>query len=164
MVHSALKQLFFESSWEDIDYLVVDLPPGTGDAHLTLLQSVVVDGVVIVSTPQEVALIDARKALDMFTQQQIGIPVLGFIENMAYFSPPDMPEKRYYLFGKDGCKKLAEQNGVELLGQIPIVENIREAGDIGKPSAIADNTIESNAFKAAAENVIIKLKSLNIKS
>ena len=154
MVHSALKQLFFESTWEDIDYLVVDLPPGTGDAHLTLLQTVVVDGVVIVSTPQEVALIDARKALDMFTQQNIGIPVFGFIENMAYFTPPDMPEKKYYLFGKDGCKKLAEQSGVELFRQFTIVESIRESGDIGKPAALADNTIESNAFKAAAENII----------
>ena len=157
MVHSALKQLFFESMWKDIDYLVVDLPPGTGDAHLTLLQTVVVDGVVIVSTPQEVALIDARKALNMFTQQDIGVPVLGFIENMAYFTPPDMPDKKYYLFGKDGCKKLAEESGVDLLGQIPIVENIRESGDIGIPAALADNTIESNAFKVVAENIIKKL-------
>ena len=97
----------------------------------------------------------------MFTQQQIGIPVLGFIENMAYFTPPDMPDKKYYLFGKDGCRKLAEQSGVDLLGQIPIVENIREAGDIGKPAALADNTIESIAFKNAAENIIKKLKVKN---
>ncbi len=159
MVSNALLQLFRDSVWEDIDYVVVDMPPGTGDIHLTLLQNIVVDGAVIVSTPQEVALIDARKAISMFNQDKISIPVLGVIENMSYFTPPEMPDKKYYIFGKDGCKKLAEEYKIDLLGQIPIVENIRESGDIGKPVALTDNTIESNAFKQAAENIIRKLKA-----
>lgn len=164
MVHSALMQLFFESVWEDVDYLVVDLPPGTGDAHLTLLQNVSVDGVIVVSTPQEVALIDARKALNMFTQEQIGIPVLGIVENMSYFTPPELPNNKYYIFGKDGCKKLSEDYKVELLGQIPIVENIRESGDKGTPAALDENTIEGKAFKSSAANIIKKIELLKIKA
>jgi ATP-binding protein involved in chromosome partitioning len=159
MITSSLRQLFFDSIWEGIDYMVIDLPPGTGDAHLTLLQELVVDGVVIVSTPQEVALIDARKALSMFTQQQLGVPVLGLIENMSYFIPPDMPDKKYYIFGKEGCQKLAVDYNIDLLGQIPIVENIRESGDIGKPVALSDKTVEAIAFRDAAKNVIKKLEA-----
>lgn len=159
MVSNALLQLFRDSRWENIDYLVIDMPPGTGDIHLTLLQNVTVDGAVIVSTPQEVALIDARKAINMFRQETIAIPILGVIENMSYFTPKEMPDKKYYIFGKEGCKRFAKEYNIDLLGQIPIVENIRESGDIGKPVALTDNTIESNAFKQAAENIIKKLEA-----
>ncbi|MFO8129150.1 MAG: Mrp/NBP35 family ATP-binding protein [Bacteroidales bacterium] len=160
MASNALKQLFNDSDWGELDYLVVDLPPGTGDIQLTLAQEVSVSGICIVSTPQEVALADARKALSMFNQKQIRIPVLGLIENMSYFSPAELPDNKYYIFGKEGGKKLAEKANVPLLGEIPLVQSVCEAGDKGRPSAMDKDTPVSNAFDRLAENVIRRLKEM----
>ncbi|MFH0895958.1 MAG: Mrp/NBP35 family ATP-binding protein [Bacteroidota bacterium] len=153
MASSALKQLFFETNWGELDYLICDLPPGTGDIHLTLVQSVPVTGAVIVTTPQEVALADARKGIDMFHLEGINVPVLGLIENMSYFTPAELPENKYYIFGKDGGKKLAESMNVPLLGQIPLVQSIRESGDAGKPAALDTNSPVAIAFLEAAKNL-----------
>lgn len=161
MATSALKQLFNDTDWGELDYLVVDLPPGTGDIHLTLVQEVPVTGVAIITTPQEMALADARKAFGMFNQEKIAVPILGLIENMSYFTPPELPDKKYYLFGKEGGKKLAEKAGVPLLGEIPIVEKIRESGDSGKPIALEDDGIISKAFDELATNIIKHVKIRN---
>jgi len=136
MASSALKQFFGDADWGELDYLLIDLPPGTSDIHLTMVQTVPVTGAVIVTTPQKVALADANKGLAMFKQPQINVPVLGVVENMAYFTPEETPEKRYYIFGKDGGKNLSEKHNVPLLGQIPLVESIRESGDSGLPAAL----------------------------
>jgi ATP-binding protein involved in chromosome partitioning len=136
MASSALKQFFGDADWGDLDYLLIDLPPGTSDIHLTLVQTVPVTGAVIVTTPQKVALADANKGLSMFRQPQINVPVLGVVENMAYFTPEELPGNRYYIFGKDGGKSLAEKYDVPLLGQIPLVQSIRESGDSGLPAAL----------------------------
>ena len=158
MASNALNQLLRDTDWGELDYLVIDLPPGTGDIHLTLVQEVPVSGVAIVSTPQEVALADARKAFSMFNSEKINVPILGLIENMSYFTPAELPENKYYIFGKEGGAKLAEEAGVPLLGQIPLVQGICESGDIGKPVALADEADpESRAFKKLAENVIQQL-------
>jgi len=146
MASKALTQMFTDAYWGELDYLFIDLPPGTGDIHLTIVQSIPLDGAIVVSTPQTVALADAQKGVAMFKMPNINIPVIGLVENMAYFSPPDMLEKKYYIFGKDGVKSLAEKLEVPLLGQIPIVESIREAGDVGRPSVLQDNTPQSIAF------------------
>ena len=153
MASSALKQLFFEANWGELDYLICDLPPGTGDIHLTLVQSVPVTGAVIVTTPQEVALADARKGIDMFHLQGINVPVLGLVENMSWFTPAELPENKYYIFGKEGGKKLAESMNVPLLGQIPLVQSIRESGDTGKPAALENDGPVSKAFAEAAQNL-----------
>ncbi|MFN0276191.1 MAG: Mrp/NBP35 family ATP-binding protein [Chitinophagales bacterium] len=146
MVSSALKQFVTDCLWGELDYLVIDLPPGTGDIHLTLVQTVPVTGAVIVTTPQDVALADARKAASMFNMANIKVPIIGVVENMAYFTPPELPENKYYLFGKDGGKKLADELQTELLAQIPLVESIREGGDTGKPAILFYNEITSAAF------------------
>jgi ATP-binding protein involved in chromosome partitioning len=154
MVSKALTQLFQDTDWGSLDYLIVDLPPGTGDIHLTLVDKIPLTGAIVVSTPQEVALADARKGIDMFRMPMVNVPVLGLIENMAYYIPEDSPDKKDYIFGKDGAKKLAEEMNVPLLGQIPLITRIREAGDIGAPAALNKNTTEGKIFKALAKNII----------
>ncbi|MCB2218817.1 MAG: Mrp/NBP35 family ATP-binding protein [Bacteroidetes bacterium] len=153
MATNALNQLINDADWGEIDYFIVDLPPGTGDIHLTLVQTLPVTGAVIVSTPQEVALADARKAFSMFNQKDINVPILGLVENMSWFTPEELPENKYYIFGKNGGKKLAEQANVILLGQIPIVQSIREGGDSGNPVALSSDTMVGQAFDALAKNV-----------
>lgn len=152
MASSALKQFIGDTEWGDLDYLLIDLPPGTSDIHLTLVQSVPVTGAVLVTTPQKVALSDARKGLAMFRQPQINVPVLGTVENMAYFTPEELPDKKYYLFGNGGGKKLAEEFGVEFLGEVPLVQSIRESGDNGYPAVMKDGPVEA-AFTELAQAV-----------
>lgn len=152
MASSALRQFINDVDWGELDYLLIDMPPGTSDIHLTLVQAVPVTGVVIVTTPQKVALADAQKGLSMFTQPQINVPVLGVVENMAWFTPEELPENKYYIFGQNGGKELAEKNGVPLLGEIPLVQGIRESGDEGKPAVMKDD-ITAEAFNKLAENV-----------
>jgi ATP-binding protein involved in chromosome partitioning len=158
MVSKALIQLFQDADWGSLDYLLVDLPPGTGDIHLTLVDKIPLAGAIVVSTPQEVALADARKGIDMFRMPMVNVPVLGLIENMAYYIPEDSPDKKDYIFGKDGTKKLAEEMNVPLLGQIPLITRIREAGDVGVPAALNENTIEGETFKNIAKSVIKCIK------
>ncbi|MCH2224615.1 MAG: Mrp/NBP35 family ATP-binding protein [Crocinitomicaceae bacterium] len=147
MAAKALTQMFTDAYWGELDYLLIDLPPGTGDIHLSLVQTVPLDGVVIVSTPQEVALADARRGVNMFKLDTINVPVLGIVENMSWFTPEELPENKYYIFGRDGAKNLAHGMKVPFLGHIPLVQGVREAGDIGKPAVFQDNTITSNAFE-----------------
>lgn len=161
MASNALKQLIADAAWGELDYFVIDMPPGTSDIHLTLVQTLGLTGVVVVSTPQEVALADARKGIDMFTNDKINVPVLGLVENMAWFTPAELPENRYYLFGKEGCKRLAEEMGVPLLGQIPIVKSICEGGDNGKPVALDRNSIVGQAFISLAQAVVKSTESRN---
>lgn len=152
MASAALKQFIGDCDWGELDYLLIDLPPGTSDIHLTLVQTIPVTGAIIVTTPQKVALADAQKALSMFAQPQINVPVLGVVENMAYFTPEELPENKYYIFGQGGGKELAEKNNVGYLGQIPLVQGIRESGDEGKPAVMKDD-ITAGAFKKFAETV-----------
>ncbi len=152
MASSALKQFIGDVEWGELDYLILDLPPGTSDIHLTMVQTVPVTGAVIVTTPQKVALADATKALSMFNQPQINVPVLGVVENMAYFTPEELPDNRYYLFGEDGGKKLSDKYKVPFLGEIPIVQSIRESGDSGFPAVMKDG-VTADAFGLLAENV-----------
>lgn len=152
MASSALKQFFSDALWGELDYLFIDLPPGTGDIHLTLVQTVPVTGAVIVTTPQKVALADANKGLLMFKQPAINVPILGVVENMAYFTPEELPENKYYIFGKDGGKKLAEKHDVPFLGQIPIVQSIRESGDSGLPVVLKDGPV-GEAFMDLSETL-----------
>ncbi|MFO8001300.1 MAG: Mrp/NBP35 family ATP-binding protein [Marinilabilia sp.] len=154
MATNALKQLISDGDWGELDYLLIDLPPGTSDIHLTAVQTVALTGAVVVSTPQDVALADARKGISMFTGEKINVPVLGLVENMAWFTPAELPENKYYIFGKEGCKKLAEEMGVTLLGQIPIVQSIREGGDKGEPSALEPDSITGQAFARLAGEVV----------
>jgi len=164
MASSALKQFISEVYWQDLDYLVIDLPPGTGDVHLTMVQTVPVTGVVIVSTPQAVAAADARKAIMMFKQQQINVPILGIVENMAYFTPSELPDNKYYIFGKGGARKMAEQFDLPFLGEIPLVQGIREGGDKGVPAVVDDEPVAKEAFitlaKRVAQNIAIRNASL----
>lgn len=152
MASNALTQLFSEADWGELDYMVIDMPPGTGDIHLTIVQQLPVTGVCIVTTPQEVALADARKAIGMFTQDSINVPILGLIENMAWFTPAELPENKYYIFGKEGGKKLAEAHNIPLLGQIPLVQGICESGDKGCPIALDFSSPVSEAFRKLAES------------
>jgi ATP-binding protein involved in chromosome partitioning len=152
MASKALRQMFSDAYWGEIDYMVVDLPPGTGDIHLTFVSAVPITGAIIVTTPQEVALADARKALAMFQMPAVNVPVLGVVENMSYFTPEELPNNKYYLFGKDGGKNLAEEANVPLLGQIPIVQSIRESGDAGRPAVLQNNTISSKALMEMVQN------------
>jgi len=161
MATKALTQLFTEGNWGKLDYLLIDLPPGTGDIHLTLVQTVSVTGAIIVSTPQKVALIDARKAIGMFKMGQINVPVLGMVENMAYFTPAELPNNKYYIFGKEGLKELAEKNNIPLLGEIPLVQSVREAGDAGRPAVLQENTPQAKAFMDFADNVIKEVEKRN---
>lgn len=153
MASQALKQFFGDTDWGELDYLLIDLPPGTSDIHITLVQTVPVTGAVIVTTPQKVALADATKGLAMFRQPQINVPVLGVIENMAYFTPEELPDNRYYIFGQGGGRRLAEQHNVPFLGEIPLVQGIREAGDEGRPAVMDENTLQGTAFKDAAREL-----------
>jgi ATP-binding protein involved in chromosome partitioning len=153
MASNYLTQMLTGADWGELDYLVIDMPPGTGDIHLTLVQQVPVTGVAIVSTPQEVALADARKAVNMFTTDSINVPILGLVENMSYFTPTELPENKYYIFGKEGGKRLAAEANVPFLGQIPLVQSICESGDIGSPVSLDDATIIGIAFRQLAENI-----------
>lgn len=162
MAAKALTQMFTDAHWGALDYLLVDLPPGTGDIHLSLVQTVPLDGVVIVSTPQEVALADARKGINMFKLESINVPVIGVVENMAWFTPAELPENKYYIFGRDGAKNLSEGMGVPLLGQIPLIQSVREAGDVGKPAVFQEKTMTSDAFEELVTifvNEVEKIKS-----
>jgi ATP-binding protein involved in chromosome partitioning len=153
MATSALRQIITDVLWEELDYLVLDLPPGTGDIHLTLAQLVPVTGAVIVTTPQEVALADARKAIAFYQLESVKVPVLGVVENMSFFTPPELPDKKYYIFGKGGGRLLAQQFDVPFLGELPIEQDIREGGDFGKPIALQTATLASKAFEQLAQNV-----------
>ncbi len=161
MASNALKQLIVDADWGELDYFLIDFPPGTSDIHLTLVQTIPITGAVIVSTPQEVALADARKGISMFTGDKVNVPILGLVENMSWFTPAELPENKYYLFGKDGCKRLAEEQGHKLLGQIPIVQSIREAGDDGQPVALNQNSITGLAFNELADNLV---EAINIRN
>lgn len=154
MASNALKQLIVDAKWGSLDYLLIDLPPGTSDIHLTLMQTVPVTGAVIVTTPQDVALADVIKGVNMFKGKSVDVPVLGLIENMAWFTPEELPNNKYYIFGKEGGKKMAEQLGIPLLGQIPIVQSIREGGDEGKPAAVNKDSITGKAFHEIALQLI----------
>src|SRR5689334_10319729 len=147
MASSAIRQFVTDVFWDELDYLVVDMPPGTGDIHLTLVQTVPVTGAVIVTTPQDVALADAKKAIAMFGQAQINVPIIGLVENMSYFTPAELPDNKYYIFGKDGGKRLAEEYDIPLLGQIPLVQSIREGGDKGRPIMIGEDLVTKKAFE-----------------
>jgi len=164
MASKAVVQLFQEAEWGELDYMIIDLPPGTGDIHLSLVGAVPLNGVVIVSTPQFVALADAKKGVGMFQLPSINVPVLGIVENMAYFSPPEEPEKRYYIFGKDGAKKLAEELEVTLLGEIPLVQSICESGDLGRPAVLQENTPQAIAYMEMARKVAQQVSIQNAKA
>ena len=161
MAAKALNQMIFDAHWGELDFLIVDLPPGTGDIHLSIMQSLPITGAVVVSTPQEVALADARKGIAMFAQDAIQVPVLGIIENMSYFTPAELPENKYYIFGEGGAKHLAERMGVALLGEIPLVQSVREAGDVGRPAALQDHTPVSDAFESLTKEVVSELVKRN---
>ena len=158
---NALKQLITDADWGELDFFVMDLPPGTGDIHLTLVQTMGISGAIVVTTPQEVALADARKGVNMFTGDKVNVPVLGIVENMAWFTPAELPENKYYIFGKEGGKRLAEELNVPLLGQIPLVQSIREGGDAGRPISVDDNSILSLSFKELAQNVVDRVDFRN---
>ncbi|MFK5973389.1 MAG: Mrp/NBP35 family ATP-binding protein [Flavobacteriaceae bacterium] len=161
MASKALNQMIFDAHWGELDFMLLDLPPGTGDIHLSIMQAMPVTGSVIVSTPQEVALADARKGVAMFQQDSINVPVLGIVENMAYFTPEELPDNKYYIFGKEGAKHLAEDLKVPFLGEIPLVQSIREAGDIGRPAALQTGTPIEAAFEAMTKNVVQEVVGRN---
>lgn len=161
MASNALKQLIAETKWGALDYLILDTPPGTSDIHLTLLQNLAITGAVIVSTPQNVALADARKGIDMYRNDKVNVPILGLVENMAWFTPAELPEARYYLFGREGVKRLAEEMQVPLLGQIPIVQSICESGDEGEPIAVHTDSPVGNAFRQLARAVAAETERRN---
>lgn len=158
---NALKQLITDTQWGELDFFVMDLPPGTGDIHLTLVQTLGITGAIVVTTPQDVALADARKGVNMFTGDKVNVPVLGLVENMSWFTPAELPANKYYIFGKDGGKRLAEELNVPLLGQIPLVQSIRESGDAGRPSAANTDSILSVAFNELAQRVIESVEHRN---
>ena len=161
MASKALNQLLWDTHWGELDYLVVDLPPGTGDIHLSLVQSIPLTGAVVVSTPQNIALADARKGVNMFRMDSIDVPVLGMVENMAYFTPEDMPNKKYYIFGKEGAKGLAEQMDIDLLAEIPIVQSVREAADAGRPAVLQGATPIAIELLNMAKNVVAAIEKRN---
>lgn len=161
MACNALNQLLQDANWGELDYFLIDLPPGTSDIHLTLIQTLSLTGAIVVTTPQEVALADARKGVNMFLDPKVNVPVLGIVENMAWFTPAELPENRYYIFGKDGGKKLADETQTELLGQIPLVQSIRECGDDGTPIACHQETITGQAFMNFAEKVVAAVNHRN---
>ena len=157
MASKALNQMIFEADWGNLDFLLIDLPPGTGDIHLSIMQSLPISGSVVISTPQNVALIDARKGVSMFNQENINVPVLGIIENMAYFSPEENPSIKYYLFGKQGAKNLSEDLEVPFLGEVPLIQSIREAGDVGRPASLQTNSLIKDVFSEISKNMISEL-------
>jgi len=154
MAAKALNQMIFDAAWGELDFLIVDLPPGTGDIHLSIMQSLPITGAVVVSTPQNVALADARKGVAMFAQEHIQVPVLGMVENMAYFTPAELPDHKYYIFGQSGARNLAEDLDIEFLGEIPLVQSIRESGDIGRPAALQVGTSAAEAFVEMTREVV----------
>lgn len=164
MASSAIKQFVTDVDWGNLDYLVIDMPPGTGDIHLTLMQTVPVTGVVIVTTPQSVALADAKKGIAMFGQAQVNVPIIGLVENMAYFAPAELPDNKYFLFGKEGGMRLAEEYELPFLGQVPLVQSIREGGDDGLPAMIGDDEISKAAFRNVAGNAVrnIAIRNANL--
>ena len=162
MASNALKQLIGDAVWGDLDYFLIDLPPGTSDIHLTVVQTLAMTGAIVVSTPQAVALADARKGINIFTNEKVNVPILGLVENMAWFTPAELPENKYYLFGKEGVKKLAEEMHVPLLGQIPIVQSICESGDNGTPVALDENTVTGRAFLSLAASVVRQVDRRNV--
>lgn len=161
MAAKALNQMIFDAHWGELDFLLLDLPPGTGDIHLSIMQSLPVTGAVVVSTPQEIALADARKGVAMFQQEAINVPVLGIVENMAYFTPAELPDNKYYIFGENGAKNLSEDLEVPFLGQIPLVQSIREAGDVGRPAALQTATPTEEAFEELTKSVVQELVRRN---
>ena len=161
MATSALKQLIADADWGELDYFILDTPPGTSDIHLTLLQTLPITGAVIVSTPQQVALADARKGIDMYRNEKVNVPILGLIENMAWFTPAELPENKYYIFGKEGCKQLAEEMNVPLLAQIPLVQSICDNGDAGTPAALSSETATGLAFINLAQAVVTVVNRRN---
>ena len=161
MASNALKQLIGDAAWGDLDYFILDTPPGTSDIHLTLVQTLPITGAVIVSTPQQVALADARKGINMYQNEKVGVPILGLVENMAWFTPAQHPEEKYYLFGKEGVKQLAEEMNVPLLGQIPVVQDICEGGDTGEPAALHPETTQGQAFLQLAARVVTQTDKRN---
>jgi ATP-binding protein involved in chromosome partitioning len=161
MVSSAIRQFVSDVDWGDLDYLIIDMPPGTGDIHLTIVQTIPVTGVIVVTTPQLVALADAKKGIAMFSQAGLKVPVIGLVENMSYFTPAELPDNKYYIFGKEGGQKLASEFDIPFLGEIPLVQTIREGGDIGIPAMISDDEISKNAFIEFSENAIRGISILN---
>ena len=161
MATSALKQLIADADWGELDYFILDTPPGTSDIHLTLLQTLAITGAVIVSTPQQVALADARKGIDMYRNEKVNVPILGLIENMAWFTPAELPENKYYIFGKEGCKQLAQEMNVPLLAQIPLVQSVCESGDKGEPAALSSDTATGLAFINLAQSVVTVVNRRN---
>jgi ATP-binding protein involved in chromosome partitioning len=161
MAAKALNQMIFDAAWGDLDFMLIDLPPGTGDIHLSIMQSLPVTGAVVVSTPQPVALADARKGVAMFQSEAINVPVLGIIENMAYFTPEELPNNKYYIFGKEGAKHLAEDLQVPFLGEVPLVQSIREAGDFGRPAALQTASPLEQVYEAIARNVVAEVVQRN---
>ncbi|MDF4203654.1 Mrp/NBP35 family ATP-binding protein [Maribacter sp. SA7] len=161
MASKALNQMIFDAHWGELDFMLIDLPPGTGDIHLSIMQSLPITGAVVVSTPQEVALADARKGVAMFQQDSINVPVLGIVENMAYFTPAELPENKYYIFGKEGAKHLSEDLQVPFLGEMPLVQSIREAGDVGRPAALQEGTPVEKAFEELTKKVVSEVVSRN---
>src|SRR5439155_15757614 len=166
MASSAIRQFVTDVYWDELDYLVIDMPPGTGDIHLTLVQTVPVTGAVIVTTPQDVALADAKKAIAMFGQAQINVPIVGLVENMSYFTPAELPANKYYIFGKEGGKRLADEYEIPFLGEIPLVQAIREGGDNGIPAMVGDDMIIKKAFEEFAGNTArsIAMRNANMKA
>lgn len=161
MATKALTQMIHDTHWNELDFLLIDLPPGTGDIHLSMVQNMPVTGAVVVSTPQKVALADAKKGVAMFQMDQINVPVLGILENMSYFSPPELPENKYYLFGKEGAQDLANQLDVPFLGELPLIQSIREAGDVGRPAALQEGTSIPLAFEEIARNIVAEVARRN---
>ena len=162
MASNALKQLIGDALWGELDYFLIDLPPGTSDIHLTVVQTLAMTGAVVVSTPQDVALADARKGINMFTNEKVNVPILGLVENMAWFTPAELPENKYYIFGKEGAKRLAEEMNVPLLGQIHIVQSIREGGDNGRPVALDEDSITGRAFLSLAASLVRQVDKRNV--
>jgi ATP-binding protein involved in chromosome partitioning len=161
MASKALNQLIFDADWGELDFLLIDLPPGTGDVHLSIVQALPISGAVIVSTPQNIALADAKKGVAMFQQESINVPVLGIIENMAYFTPDELPNNKYYIFGQDGAKNLAEDIKTKFLGEIPLVQSIRESGDIGRPVALQKGTVLETSFNDISREMVAELLKRN---
>ena len=164
MASSAIRQFVTDVYWDELDYLVVDMPPGTGDIHLTLMQIVPVTGAVIVTTPQDVALADAKKGIAMFGQAQLNVPIIGLVENMSYFTPAELPENKYYIFGKEGGKRLADEFDIPFLGQVPLVQTIREGGDTGMPIMMSNDEITKKAFEQFAAHVVrsVAMRNANL--
>lgn len=161
MAAKALNQMIFDADWGTLDFLLIDLPPGTGDIHLSIMQALPITGAVVVSTPQPIALADAQKGVAMFQQESINVPVLGVVENMAYFTPKELPNNKYYIFGKEGAKNLANDLSIPFLGEIPLVQSLREAADLGRPASLQENTPIANAFEKLTQNMVSELVMRN---